>query len=77
MLLRGALSPGEEAGPVNPIMQDLLSNAATGAGAVGLMLLWIAAWFTIVTGWDYFSKGLPYIREKEEAAAKTVAEPED
>jgi CDP-diacylglycerol--glycerol-3-phosphate 3-phosphatidyltransferase len=50
---------------------------AIGASAIGLMLLWVAMWLTIVTGWDYFSKGLPYIREKEAAAAKLAAQPED
>jgi CDP-diacylglycerol--glycerol-3-phosphate 3-phosphatidyltransferase len=47
-----------------------------GAGGIGLLLLWLAAWFTIVTGWDYFRKGLPYIREKESIAAKEKAESE-
>ncbi len=55
----------------------MLSGVAVGTGAVGLLLLWVAAWFTIITGWDYFSKGLPYIREKEVAAAKPAIGPED
>jgi CDP-diacylglycerol--glycerol-3-phosphate 3-phosphatidyltransferase len=29
----------------------------------GLALLWIAAILTLVTGWDYFRKALPYLRE--------------
>ncbi len=77
LLLRSAVTPGEDAAPVNPIFANLLSYVAIGTGAVGLMLLWVAAWFTIVTGWDYFRKGLPYIREKEGAAAKPAADPED
>ncbi len=63
--------------PVSPIIANLLSYVAIGTSAIGLMLLWIAMWFTIVTGWDYFRKGLPYIREKEAAAAKPLANPED
>ncbi len=77
LLLKGAVSPGAEAAPVNQIFANLLSYVAIGASALGLLLLWVAMWFTIVTGWDYFSKGLPYIREKEAAAAKPATEPED
>lgn len=29
----------------------------------GLGLLWLAAVLTVVTGWDYFAKSLPYLRE--------------
>ncbi|MDG4649837.1 CDP-diacylglycerol--glycerol-3-phosphate 3-phosphatidyltransferase [Roseibacterium sp. SDUM158017] len=29
----------------------------------GLVLLWIAAGLTLVTGWDYFRKALPYLRD--------------
>jgi CDP-diacylglycerol--glycerol-3-phosphate 3-phosphatidyltransferase len=29
----------------------------------GLILLWIAAALTLITGWDYFRKSLPYLRE--------------
>ncbi len=77
LLLKGAVSPGEDAAPISPIIANLLSYVAVGTGAIGLMLLWVAMWLTLVTGWDYFSKGLPYIREKEAVAAKPVAEPED
>jgi len=78
LLLRGAVSPGAEATPVNPIIDNLLSYVAIGTSALGLLLLWVAMWLTIVTGWDYFSRGLPYIREKEAAAAKPAArQPED
>jgi CDP-diacylglycerol--glycerol-3-phosphate 3-phosphatidyltransferase len=78
LLLRGAVSPGAEATPVNPIFASLLSYVAIGASAIGLLLLWVAMWLTVVTGWAYFRKGLPYIREKEVAAAKPAAQhPED
>jgi len=76
LLLRGALIPAEGAGPISPIIAKVMAGAAVGAGAIGLLLLWLAAWFTIVTGWDYFRKGLPYIREKESIAAKAKAESE-
>ena len=29
----------------------------------GLVLLWIAALLTVVTGWDYFSKARPYLKD--------------
>ncbi|SNR34050.1 CDP-diacylglycerol--glycerol-3-phosphate 3-phosphatidyltransferase [Puniceibacterium sediminis] len=33
-------------------------------GHVGLILLWIAAALTLVTGWDYFRKATPYLKEE-------------
>lgn len=33
------------------------------SGRVGLVLLWIAAGLTLVTGWDYFAKALPHLKE--------------
>lgn len=30
----------------------------------GLVLLWVAAGLTAITGWDYFRKSMPYLREK-------------
>jgi CDP-diacylglycerol---glycerol-3-phosphate 3-phosphatidyltransferase len=77
LLLRGALVPGEGARPDNPVIENLMSNAATGTAAAGLVLLWIAAWFTIVTGYDYFRKGIPHMKDREGRAAKQVAEPEN
>jgi cardiolipin synthase len=31
----------------------------------GIVLLWIAALLTLVTGWDYFSKSLPHLKDAE------------
>ncbi len=28
-------------------------------------LLWVAAILTLLTGWDYFRKALPYLRDEE------------
>jgi len=36
------------------------------SGHVGLWLLWIAAIMTLVTGWDYFAKSLPFLKDKAE-----------
>ncbi len=33
------------------------------SGPVGLVLLWIAAALTLITGWDYFRKALPYLKD--------------
>ncbi len=32
-------------------------------GYLGLILLWIAAALTLVTGWDYFMKAMPHLRD--------------
>jgi CDP-diacylglycerol--glycerol-3-phosphate 3-phosphatidyltransferase len=29
----------------------------------GLALLWVAAALTLLTGWDYFRKAMPYLKE--------------
>ena len=36
-----------------------------GTWTVGVVLLWIAAVLTAVTGWDYFSKARPHLQEPE------------
>jgi CDP-diacylglycerol--glycerol-3-phosphate 3-phosphatidyltransferase len=33
----------------------------------GVILLWLAAVLTVITGWDYFRKSLPFLREEEGA----------
>jgi len=33
------------------------------AGNVGLALLWIAAFLTLITGWDYFRKAAPFLKD--------------
>lgn len=40
-----------------------LNDAWIWAGRVGLTLLWIAAALTFITGWDYFRKSLPFLRD--------------
>ncbi len=40
------------------------SGAANATFMVGTVLLWIAAALTLITGWDYFSKALPHLREE-------------
>ena len=38
-------------------------DCASYANLVGIWLLWFAAALTALTGWEYFSKSLPYLRE--------------
>lgn len=33
------------------------------AGNVGLLLLWVAAFLTLITGWDYFRKAVPFLKD--------------
>ncbi|GKY86744.1 CDP-diacylglycerol--glycerol-3-phosphate 3-phosphatidyltransferase [Sinisalibacter aestuarii] len=37
------------------------------AGNGGIVLLWVAGLLTIVTGWDYFRKAMPFLRETPDA----------
>ena len=74
LLLHGAIIPVEGAGPSHPIIAKLQGYAASGIGAIGILLLWLAFWLTVVTGFDYFAKALPYIRAK--GATAPVIEPE-
>ena len=34
------------------------------ANWIGLLLIWVAAVLTAATGWDYFRKALPYLRDE-------------
>jgi CDP-diacylglycerol--glycerol-3-phosphate 3-phosphatidyltransferase len=38
-------------------------DCASYANLVGIGLLWVAAVLTALTGWEYFSKSLPFLRE--------------
>jgi CDP-diacylglycerol--glycerol-3-phosphate 3-phosphatidyltransferase len=72
LLVRGALLPAPAAEPARSAVGKMMEDVGTGAGALGLALLWIAAWVTLVTGFDYFRKGLPHLRDKE-ADSPTLA----
>lgn len=52
------------------LLATKLKIARLGGGPlfyISMALLWIAALLTLITGWDYFRKGLRYIREEESA----------
>jgi cardiolipin synthase len=33
---------------------------------IGVIMLWIAGILTLITGWDYFRKSLPHLRERDQ-----------
>lgn len=72
LLVGGAFLPDPAAEPVKSAIGRVLGYVGIGAGTLGLALLWVAAWFTLVTGVDYFRKGLPHIQAKEDAAPTAV-----
>lgn len=71
----GMLSLGMDQGIVRDIMtgqeEDLFGLKWKYYGMIasfwgGVVLLWIAAVLTLLTGFDYFKKSLPYLREGEQ-----------
>lgn len=51
------------AGTRQPIPTCGNRDCASYANVAGLVLIWIAAILTAMTGWDYFNKARPYLRE--------------
>jgi CDP-diacylglycerol--glycerol-3-phosphate 3-phosphatidyltransferase len=52
------------AGLADPIRSCGARGCSSLATLVGLVLIWIAAALTFVTGWDYFRKSLPFLRDE-------------
>jgi CDP-diacylglycerol--glycerol-3-phosphate 3-phosphatidyltransferase len=52
------------AGLADPIRACGKRDCASVANDAGLVLIWIAAILTALTGWDYFAKSLPFLKEK-------------
>jgi len=52
-----------KAGLADPIRACGRRDCASLAGDVGLVLMWIAAVLTAMTGWEYFRKALPFLKE--------------
>lgn len=50
-------------GLADPVRSCGTRGCSSIATLVGLSLIWIAAALTFATGWDYFRKALPYLRE--------------
>ena len=51
------------AGLADPIRACGKRDCASVANDAGFVLLWIAAVLTFVTGWDYFRKALPFLKD--------------
>lgn len=47
--------------------RNWLMSWADWAGNGGIVLLWVAGLLTIVTGWDYFRKAMPFLKEGRDA----------
>ena len=50
-------------GLADPIRSCGARGCSSVATLVGLVLIWIAAALTAMSGWDYFRKSLPYLRD--------------
>jgi CDP-diacylglycerol--glycerol-3-phosphate 3-phosphatidyltransferase len=53
------------AGTADPIRACGKRDCASYANLVGTWLLWLAALLTLVTGWEYFAKSMPYLRDEK------------
>lgn len=53
-----------EAGLADPIRSCGVRGCSSYATFVGLGLIWIAAALTFLTGWEYFRKALPFLRDE-------------
>jgi len=50
-------------GLADPIRSCGARGCSSYATILGLALIWVAALLTALTGWDYFAKSLPYLRD--------------
>lgn len=53
------------AGLADPIRSCGVRGCSSYATFVGLGLIWIAAVLTFVTGWEYFRKALPFLKDEQ------------
>ena len=51
-------------GLADPVRACGNRDCASTANLVGLVLIWIAAVLTALTGWEYFRKAMPHLREE-------------
>ena len=52
------------AGQADPIRSCGVRGCSSYATLAGLILIWIAALLTALTGWDYFRKSLPHLKDR-------------
>lgn len=67
-IARQGLTPDQYAELVSQGLADPIRSCGTRgcssyATMVGLVLIWVAAILTLLTGWDYFRKSLPFLRD--------------
>lgn len=67
-IARQGLTPDQYADLVSQGLADPIRSCGTRgcssyATMVGLVLIWVAAILTLLTGWDYFRKSLPFLRD--------------
>lgn len=53
-----------ENGPRDWNMVWIASLGGSAVWTLGLVLIWVAAVLTLLTGWDYFSKSLPHLKDE-------------
>lgn len=67
----GMQSYGMDAGLVSDVLAGVVPDelgliwkyyGMVGSWYLGIILLWLAAGLTMVTGWDYFTKAMPYLK---------------
>ncbi|HSF64451.1 MAG TPA: CDP-diacylglycerol--glycerol-3-phosphate 3-phosphatidyltransferase [Paracoccaceae bacterium] len=59
----GQYADAVSAGLADPITSCGTRDCSSLATTVGLGLIWLAAVLTAVTGWDYFRKSLPFLKD--------------
>jgi CDP-diacylglycerol--glycerol-3-phosphate 3-phosphatidyltransferase len=69
-IARRGLTPDEyaklvSAGLADPVRSCGVRGCSSYATFVGLGLIWIAAVLTFVTGWEYFRKALPFLKDEK------------
>jgi len=50
-------------GLADPIRSCGARGCSSYATILGLALIWVAAGLTAITGWDYFAKSMPYLKD--------------
>lgn len=53
------------AGEADPIRSCGMRGCSSYATWVGLAMIWVAAALTFITGWDYFRKAMPFLKDEK------------
>ena len=60
-----ALQALHDSGLALPLRSCGTSDCASFVNRIGIFLIWLAAGLTALTGWEYFSKALPHLRDEK------------